>query len=93
MSYTQYTPTIQMEDVNNWAENVSKNVDMAAIGFSTEVQCNQIGLLLCNAHETTTATAKNYIDKHIEGVSDWMNEAFEVSYVTQDALKQEVKSL
>ena len=94
MSYIPYTPTIQMaDDVNNWAELVAKNVDMAAIGFSSEAQQRQISLLLCNAHETTTGMVKAYVDKHAEGISDKINEAFEITYVTQDAFKEEIKNL
>ena len=94
MSYVQYTPTIQMaDDVNNWGELVTKDVDMAAIGFGSEPQRGHIGLLLRNTHETTTGMVKDYIDKHVEGVSDWMNEAFEVTHMTQDAFREELKSL
>ena len=94
MSYTPYTPSIQMEDdVNNWGPIVSRNVNMAVIGFSSEAQQNPIGLLLHNAHETSTGMVKGYVNQHINRVSDWMNEAFDVNYATYEALTDEVKNL
>lgn len=92
-SYTPYQPNITLVDVENWAEHVAQNVDMSTIGFGSEDQRNEVGRLFRNAHETTTGTVKNYVDKHIEGLSDWVNEAFNVTFHTQNALKEEVKNL
>src|SRR5579875_3088883 len=92
-SYTPYTPSTEIADVTSWAEYVTQEVDMTAIGFSTDEQRSQMGKLLCNAHEATTATVKNYIDSHIGGISDSMNESFVVIYESHKALKEEVKSL
>ena len=92
-SYENYKPSIEIEDVQNWEEHVTSGVNMSAIGFNTQEQLQQFGLLFRNAHQTTTATVKNYIDKHVEESTTWMNEAFELIYSSHTALKEEVKNL
>lgn len=93
-SYTPYQPnTAIIEDVNNWARHVSAGVDMSIIGFDSVDKQNQVGQLFRNAHETTTATVKNYIDLNITGITEFINETFTTTIHTQEALKEEVKSL
>jgi len=93
-SYTPYQyNTAIIEDDNNLAHHVSAGVDMSVIGFDSVDKQNQVVQLFCNAHETTTATVKNYIDLNITGITEFMNETFTTTIHTQEALKEEVKSL
>ena len=91
--YTPYQPNVEITNANNWAELVTTGVNMTAIGFSTPEQQTQMGQLLHNAHETTSGTVKQYIDRHIGGVSGWMNESFEMIFTSHKALREEVRSL
>ena len=92
-SYTPYQPNIEMADVSNWAERIAHEVNMSAIGLDSEEQRSQAGRLFRNAHEATGLTVKTYVDQHVEGFTDWMNEAFDRTFHTQNALKEEVKNL
>ncbi|THU89876.1 hypothetical protein K435DRAFT_913150 [Dendrothele bispora CBS 962.96] len=49
--YVPYVADIQLDDINNWDEQVSRNIDMEALGFSTPEQRGQLRILLRNAHE------------------------------------------
>ena len=92
-TYDNYEPSIEIEDVQNWDTRVTHNVNMNTIGFTDQDQVTQFGILFRNAHETTIATVKNYVDKHIEEATDHMNESFDIIYKSHTALKEEVKSL
>ncbi|THU90303.1 hypothetical protein K435DRAFT_912297 [Dendrothele bispora CBS 962.96] len=91
--YVPYVADIQLDDINNWDEQVSRNIDMEALGFSTPEQRGQLRILLRNAHEVTIATAKNYVDSHIDEFSTWMNEALDTAFKSNSQLQQQIATL
>ncbi|THU76158.1 hypothetical protein K435DRAFT_903017 [Dendrothele bispora CBS 962.96] len=86
-----YVPYVA--DISNWDEQVSRNIDMEAMGFSTPEQRGQLRILLRNAHEVTIATAKNYVDSHIDEFSTWMNEALDTAFKNNSQLQQQIATL
>lgn len=94
MSYTPFTPVVELvDDGQVWSDAVSQGIDMAAIGFQTDEQKNQIGRLLRNAHEATTNISIGYINRNVNGLADWMNQAFTTAFTNQENLTNEVRSL
>src|SRR5579875_1662444 len=94
MSYTPYTPNVVLvDDIHNWSQQIAENVDLNAIGFGSQGQQEHMALLLRNAHEFTTSCIKNYIDQHMGGIIDFMNEKFNERQHTHNALMEEVRNL
>ncbi|THU85231.1 hypothetical protein K435DRAFT_806078 [Dendrothele bispora CBS 962.96] len=91
--YVPYVADIQLDDINNWDEQVSRNIDMEALGFSTPEERKQLRILLRKAHEVTIATAKNYVDNHIDEFSTWMNEALDTAFKNNSQLQQQIATL
>jgi len=91
--FTPYQPTAVIQDFNNWASHLTNGVDMNIIGFDSAEKQAHMGTLFRNAHEITTATVKNYIDENMKGTTEFLNDTFTIIIHTQEALKEEVKSL
>ncbi|THU90918.1 hypothetical protein K435DRAFT_863881 [Dendrothele bispora CBS 962.96] len=78
MSYEPYQASFNLEEVQNWGQHISNNVDFTRLGFLTDdtEQLNNFATLFRNAHVTTSVTMKNYVDQHIHGIAEKINEEF-----------------
>ncbi|KAG7091978.1 hypothetical protein E1B28_008366 [Marasmius oreades] len=81
---SDYIPYIvnfnNIENVQNWAQHLANGVDLEVLGYEGEREQQQLGLLLHNAHEATSATVKNYVDIHINAATTHMNTSFNNIY-------------
>jgi hypothetical protein len=91
--FNNYIPEVTLQDVQNWGESVTHNVNLELLGFEETPQRNQLGALLRNAHEVTAATMQNYVDKHVHQMADWMNENMGTAYTSIVHLQQQVNAL
>ena len=93
-SFTPYISNVILaDDINNWSQQITHNVELGAIGLGTQAQQDSMGMLLRNAHEFTTTCLRNYVDQHVDGLAGFINETLLERFHTHTALKEEVKNL
>lgn len=77
MSYIPYQSNFTLEEVQDWGQNISNGVDFSVLGFDTNPRALEtFAILFRNAHVTTSATVKNYVDQHIAGITQKINNEY-----------------
>jgi hypothetical protein len=93
MSYEEYVANIVLDDVQNWDQHISNGVNFSNLGFNSTAQLDTLAKLFRNAHLTTAATVKNYVDQHVEGLSDKINAEFPVTEQVFNTIRDRIGSL
>ncbi|KAK7452103.1 hypothetical protein VKT23_012208 [Stygiomarasmius scandens] len=76
MSYEPYQSNVSLEDFDNWAAAISEGVDFRNLGFDPSNPNPLVAFeqLFRNAHTITSANVKHYVDQHVAGLTQKINE-------------------
>lgn len=92
-SYNNFTPNVAIANVDNWTELITSGVDMAQLGLTDQAKQEIMVRLFHNAHNTTSATLKNYVDGQSVPMAAHMNEAFTHLELRADESWNEIQDL
>ncbi|KAK7464682.1 hypothetical protein VKT23_005889 [Stygiomarasmius scandens] len=78
MSYEPYQSNVSLEDFDNWAAAISEGVDFRNLGFDPSNPNPLVAFerLFRNAHTITSANVKHYVDQHVAGLTQKINEEY-----------------